>query len=433
MDYSICTYILLAISVVALVFLVAISFYYLIFWTISGKKCVPVPHSDKKTKFAVLIAARNESKVIRGIFTSLKEQTYDPKFFDVWAIVEDENDPTVEIAKEYGYKTFVRDQLREGRRTKGFALQECIEYFKRENIIYDSYMIFDADNVMDSNYIEVMNDLRQTGVKVGLGTRCYTNASKNWLTACSAIMFTYMNQITSRGRTKLFSKATIMGTGYFVDKEIIDDAGGWIFTGMTEDIQLTSYCYYRDIYMRFYPLVRFYDEQSPVYHDVHMQHLRWLAGYFSKRKFLKKEGVQYDYHTKGMQHFMRFEFKVGLFPFLAYIVLCFLLLIACLVFGTFASYAGSKFAPWIFALSGYQLFMMWVMFVIPSSITVYRHNDELKFTTKMKITAVCTYFFFFCDFALAFIDGLLHPKKKGNWTAIDHSGEILDKDAKKVS
>lgn len=433
MDYSLCTYLLLAISVVALVFMAGVSFYYLIFWTISGKKCKPVPHSDKKTRFAVLIAARNESKVIRGIFTSLKEQTYDSNYFDVWAIVESKDDPTNEIAKEFGYKTFVRDQLRDGRRTKGFAIQECINFFKRNNLIYDSYMIFDADNLMDNNYIELMNDLRQTGVKVGLGNRCYTNADKNWMTANSAIMFTYMNQITSRGRTKLFSKATLMGTGYFVDRDIIEDAGGWIFTGMTEDIQLTSYCYYRDVYMRFYPLARFYDEQSPVYHDMHMQHLRWLVGYFSKRNFLKKSGVQYDYHTKGMQRFMRFEFKVGLFPFLFYIILSFLLLLTCLVFGSLATFAGSKFAPWIFGLAGYEFFMMWVMFVIPACITIYRHNDDLKLLLKTRIIAVCTYFFFFADFALALVDSWIHPNKKSNWAKIDHSGEILDKDAKKVS
>ena len=82
----------------------------------------------------------------------------------------------------------MRDRLVEGRKTKGFALQECIDYFSRENLNYDAYMIFDADNILDNNYIEVMNDLRQTGVKVGLGYRNYTNASQNWM--CHYIQMT---------------------------------------------------------------------------------------------------------------------------------------------------------------------------------------------------------------------------------------------------
>ena len=178
------TYIIWAMSAVALVFLFIVSFYYLGMWSISGKKIQEVPHSDKRSKFAVLIAARDESKVISGILTSMKEQTYDHKYFDVWVIVEREDDPTIEIAKSFGFNYFVRDELTEHRRTKGFALQECIRHFDKEDIEYDAYMIFDADNIVDKDFIEKMNDLRQTGVRVGGGYRNFTNANHNWLPSC---------------------------------------------------------------------------------------------------------------------------------------------------------------------------------------------------------------------------------------------------------
>ena len=100
MTYDLLIYFGWAISSVNLVFLFALSIYYLCFWSMSGKDIVPVPHSDKKSKFAILIAARNESHVIGNIFKSLKEQTYDKDYFDVWAIVESEEDPTCQIALE---------------------------------------------------------------------------------------------------------------------------------------------------------------------------------------------------------------------------------------------------------------------------------------------------------------------------------------------
>lgn len=426
---------MIGIALVVLVFLFSYSFYYIVFWTVSGKKIKKVPHSDKLSKFGILIAARNESKVIRNIFQSLKEQTYPKEYFDVWVIVEDENDPTVQIAKEFGYNYFVRDELVDGRRTKGFALQECIRHFDKNNIVYDAYMIFDADNVMDTNYIEVMNDLRQHGVKVGLGSRAFTNADKNWLTAGSAIMFAYMNQITSRARSALFHKATLMGTGYFVDKSIIDEAGGWQFTGMTEDIQLTSYCYYRDVYMKFYPIVKIYDEQADTYKTCHKQHMRWLSGFFSRRKFLKKLGTQQDYHTKGMQSFMRFEFRAGVAPFVIFQVMNILIMILCLVFGSLAVF----FAPnklvmgSIFGVAGFCFGVNYLSFLFAAWMVIYRHNDELKLSKKNQVIAVLTYMFYFYDFGLAFIDYMIHPQKGVTWSTIEHKGELINEDSKKVS
>ena len=421
-----------AITAVMIAFVLIMSIYYLIFWSVSAKKVIPVPHSDKLTKFAVLIAARNESEVIGHILDSLKKQTYPRDSYEVYVIVEKESDPTVEIVKSYGYQIFVRDRLMDGRRTKGFALQECIDYLWANNIEYDSYMIFDADNILEDRYLEVMNDLRQTGVKVGVGFRNFTNANTNWLTVGSSVMFAYMNDVTSRGRSILFHKATLMGTGYYVDVDIIKDAGGWIFTGMTEDIQLTSYCYYHDVYMRYYPLVCFYDEQSADYKTVHMQHLRWLAGYFERRKFLKKAGIQYDYHTKGMQSFMNFEFQWGLIPFIIFNVVITLSAIIDLVFGSLAVfYSGSYEIAYLFSLAGVQFLLVYTSFALPAFITILRANDRMDLTRKNKIIGVLTYMFFFYEFVLAFIDGFLHPKKKTTWSKVKHTGEVTNSQIKK--
>ena len=64
MDYNAIIIIMGTITAVMIVFVLFMSIYYLLFWSISGRKEVLVPHSDKLSKFAVLIAARNESEVI---------------------------------------------------------------------------------------------------------------------------------------------------------------------------------------------------------------------------------------------------------------------------------------------------------------------------------------------------------------------------------
>ena len=428
-NFDLVFYFLVAASGVSIVFILFTSIYYLIFWSVSAKATPEVPHSNKKTNFAVLIAARNESNVISHLLDSLLIQTYPRKHYEVYVIVESEDDPTVEIVKNKGFQYFVRDRLTEDRHTKGFALQECIDYLWRNNIDYDSYMIFDADNVVDPNYLEVMNDLRQTGVQVGIGYRNFTNANTNWLTVNNAIMFSYMNQITSKGRSVLFHKATLMGTGYYVDVDIIKDAGGWIFTGMTEDIQLTTYCYYHDIYMSYYPLVCFYDEQSPDKKTVHNQQVRWLSGYFQSRRFLKKEGVQRDYHTKSLQKFMTYEFRAGIMPFIIFNIASFLIAIVSIVFGILSAIYGQDYQTGIiFAVAGFQLSVLYMSFVVPAMLAVIRNREYLKLTPKNTVLGLLTYMIFFYGFVSAFIDLSLHPKKRVTWTRIEHTGEINNKD-----
>ena len=428
-NYELLVDLMVIITSVMIVFVLFMSIYYLAFWSVSARKVEKVPHSDKLTKFAVLIAARNESHVISHILESLKKQTYPRDSFEVYLIVEKESDPTVQIAEQYGFKSFVRDRLMDGRRTKGFALQECIDYLWRNNIQYDAYMIFDADNILEENYLETMNDLRQTGVRVGLGYRNFTNANSNWLTVGSSIMFAYMNQVTSKGRSILFHKATLMGTGYFVDDQIIRDAGGWIFTGMTEDIQLTSYCYYHDINMRYYPVVCFYDEQSPTFKIVHMQHVRWLFGYFQRRDFLKRAGTQHDYHPSKMQSFMNFEFNWGLIPFVIFNVVMVVLAIINIVFASLAvvRHYPTYFIGFLFGLAGFQLLLVYVSFALPAFITVLRDSERMNLSTKNKIIGVLTYMFYFYDFVLAFFDGLFHPSKRTTWK---HTGEVTNKNIK---
>lgn len=428
-DYDLVFIILIATSGVSIVLLMLTSIYYLIYWSISARPLQLVPHSDRKTKFAILVAARYESNVIRHIMDSLDKQTYPREYFEAYFIVESLDDPTVEIVKQRGYQYFVRDQLTDDRRTKGFALQECINYLWRENIQYDAYMIFDADNILEPRYIEVMNDLRQTGVDVGLGYRSFTNADENLIAANSAVMFSYMNQITSYGRSILFHKATLMGTGYFINDTIVREAGSWIFTGMTEDIQLTAYCYYHDIYMCYYPAVCFYDEQATDFKTVHNQHVRWISGYIAPRGFLKKEGIQKDYHSKRLQRMANYEFKVGIIPFVVFNVISVLIFIASIVFGVFSAFYGKDYQTGIiFATGAFQISLVYFCFVLVAMLSIIRNRKYLKLSKKNQIRSMLTYIFYFYDFAMCFFDIMIHPWKRKSWVRIDHSGEITNKD-----
>lgn len=432
-DYDLALYILDAIFYGVIIVMFALSWFYIAGFFLSMKRIKKAPHSDKLTKFAILVPARNESTVVGNIMHALSVQTYPKDYYDVWFIVESEQDPTYQMALDHGYNVFVRDKLTPQRKTKGFAMQECIRHFKANNLVYDAYMIFDADNVMDIDYIGKMNDLRQTGVEVGVGYRNFTNINDNWLTSGSAILFTYMNSFTSKNRTLLFKKCLIAGTGYFVNADIIDEAGGWIFTGMTEDTEFTTYCEYHNINMCYYPLINFYDEQSPSWRTNHSQHIRWVWGFLTNRKKFIKGGKQHHATSKARNNASIFEYRVSLVPFAVACVVDMLILIGATILYVFSlRQKPDSSMAFLINIIMYAVFL-YLLFVIAAIATIVHNFNRLKMKWWMILLSVVTYPFYFFDVIIAFLHGLFVPKTRKTWTPIKHSGKIRDKRAKKVS
>ena len=423
------------IGTVLIIIIFSVAWYYITYFALAFTKPPVAPKSDKYTKFAILVPARNESKVIHNIINALKAQSYPKEYFDVWFIIESEDDPTAKIAKENGYHYFVRDELTDQRRTKGFALQECIRYFKNNNILYDAYMIFDADNIMEKDFISKMNDVRQEGVQVGVGYRNFTNASTNWMTATSATLFVYMNTITSRGRTILFRKALLNGTGYYVDSQIIDDAGGWIFTGMTEDTELTGYCYYHDVRMRFYPLAQFYDEQATTIKAIHNQHIRWIWGFFYRKKKVKANRDTINYHatSKARHGAAMLEYRLGLIPMAVAMSIAFLTLVTLLVLAIVSLFDAPQYS-WTLFINFTSIFTFtYLLFFGIAMFTLVREKKKLNMSWATILWASATYVLFFAALLWAIVDGLLFPSKRRTWKPIPHDGKIKNKDAKKAA
>lgn len=423
---------------IALIIFVILSWYYVLYFFNAFKKQVPFERGKILYRYAVLIPARNEDKVIKNILSSLQKQDYPKEKFDVYVIVESKDDPTVNIAKKCGYNVIIRKNL-VNRRTKGFALQEAINYLKENNLIYDSVIIFDADNVMNHNYISLLNDCKNKGYQVAVGYRSFTNAQKNWVSACSATLFSFMNQFTSNGRSRYLEKATITGTGYYIDMKVIDDAGGWIWTGMTEDVELTTYCYYHNVKMKYYPFAIYYDEQPTSPKVLHIQHVRWVYGFVANKKHLKNGGVIYNSNQKFKRAISIIEYNMSIWPFtvfviteaLACIAMFILLILAAIEYSRgIISFGTFEWVPYHFI---YNFVLVYFSFVFVAAISLFIDQKNLKFKVKTIINVLFTYAFFFLDFAFSFIDGFFHKRKRTIWTKIEHSGEIIDARAKEIN
>ena len=420
----------------ALLILILLAWYYIAYFFNSLKRDNILPRSNKKYKYAILIPARNEDKVICNLLDSLKNQSYPKELFDVYIIVESKLDPTVKIARKYGYNVIIRKDL-VGKRTKGYALDEAYQYIKEKGLEYDSFFVIDADNVLSKHYINLMNDCKNQGYKVGMGYRNFTNSNKNWISACSATLFAFMNQYTSKGRSKLFKKINLTGTGYYVDKDIIDNIGSWIFNGMTEDVELTCYCYYHNIPMNYYPIAQYFDEQPTDFKTVHKQHIRWVWGYFENRKRFKNKNPDYKALENGKYKTSIFEYNVSIYPLIVMVVLlllAFLLSFSFFIASLFMMIPYKEFATQLVPLTTFYYCIIYFLlldipFVVVAMIVFIISNRYLKFNFKTRLKVYFTFLFFFADFVLAFFDGLFHKYKRTSWDKIPHDGKITSKDA----
>lgn len=406
-----------------IIFLIFIFFsYYLKFFKISKKPDRILKNTEKKFNFAVLIPARNESKVIKNILESLNNQTYDKSHFKVFVITERENDKSNEIALSYGFNFIVRKEI-QNKRTKGFALKEGYDYLIHNNIKFDSLVILDADNIVDKNYLFELNKLKAEGHQVGVGKRYSTNTNASIISASSGLLFSFQSNFVNKSRTELFNKFAINGTGYYVDKKVIEDAGGWIFLGLTEDVELTRYCYYHGVNMGYNPNAIFYDEQPLDYKTMHKQHVRWIWGYFNKNtiKPFKNGGVIYS--KTSFLAMLEYRLSMGLFIFIeaAFALHVIYTLVMSIIAFSRLDISWGLIYLGIMVL---EIIFMFIICSIANMIELAISGKKINASKTMKFKLCVFGFIFWSDFFFSLLDGFFHPSKKYTREKIKHTGKI---------
>ena len=111
---------------------------------------------NKEHKFMAIIPAHNEEAVVANLIESLKHQTYNKDLYDIYVIADNCTDHTAQIARNAG--AIVYERFDETKKTKGYALDWFLQQKIEENADYDALYIFDADNIVDKDFIKNMNN-----------------------------------------------------------------------------------------------------------------------------------------------------------------------------------------------------------------------------------------------------------------------------------
>jgi cellulose synthase/poly-beta-1,6-N-acetylglucosamine synthase-like glycosyltransferase len=229
-------------------------------------------------KYACLISARNEESVIGNLIDSIRANDYPQDLVTIFVVADNCTDNTAKIAREKGAICYER--FDDQHKTKGFALQFLINNIKNDFgavDAFDGYFIFDADNLLEIDYISRMNESFDAGERVITSYRASKNFSDNWISASYALHWLRTIRNENRARS-IFRLATrIQGTGYLVGSEVIPD--GWNFTTLTEDRELSAAAVIRGYRISYNHDAIFYDEQPVDLKIALRQRLRWAKGH----------------------------------------------------------------------------------------------------------------------------------------------------------
>ena len=229
-------------------------------------------------RFAVLVAAHNEEWVIGPLLDNLKRMEYPQELYDVYVIADNCTDRTATIARNTGAR--VEERFSESERGKGYAIRWMLDRLKETSAMYDAVVMFDADNLVATNFLRVMNDRLLEGHKVIQGYLDIKNPFDSWVSISMAISYWYTNRMWQLSRYHLKLSSALGGTGLCIDMALLLQLG-WDATGLTEDVEFGAKCVTRGIYPVWAHDAKVYDEKPITLGASMRQRLRWMQGHFN--------------------------------------------------------------------------------------------------------------------------------------------------------
>lgn len=230
-------------------------------------------------RFAAVVLARNEENVIEELLESLQNQKYPKELLDLYVVADNCTDRTADIARAAG--VFVYERFDDVHKGKGYAMDFLFKHLKQEGKNdYDGYFIFDADNLVDPNFVWEMNRTFDEGYDALTSYRNSKNFGDNWISAGYSIWFLREARFLNFPRMLLGTNCHVSGTGFLVSAKVIEENGGWPFHLLTEDIQFSVDSAIRGRRIGYCDKAVIYDEQPTTFHQSWDQRLRWSKGFY---------------------------------------------------------------------------------------------------------------------------------------------------------
>ena len=261
-----------------------------------------ISRAKTQRRFVVLIPAYKQDEVIEHTVLAILSQSYPQRMFDVTVISDHQDEMTNMRLAQYPI-TLLTPNFAESSKAK--SLQYAILNLP-EFKIYDAVIILDADNIVEQDFLQTVNDAYETSATRAIQTH---RVSRNRDTAAArmdAIFEEINNAIFRKGHINVGLSSALAGSGTIFDFN-------WFKTNVMrtktsgEDKELEAMLLRQQIFIDYFDDILVYGEKQRTTAKLNEQRGRWAARQFRNvirnLKFLPGAifNKQYDLADKIIQ------------------------------------------------------------------------------------------------------------------------------------
>ena len=387
---------------------------YQVFYIAVGLFAKPLvfPDAPADKRYAVLISARNEEKVIGNLVASIRANDYPQDLVDIWLVADNCTDHTAQLVRGLGEHVDERhDADHVG---KGYALTYLLNRMTLQGAAqrYDAFFVFDADNLLDERYISEMNKGFHAGFRILTSYRNSKNID-NWVSAGAALWFVRESRFLNSTRMFLHSSCHVGGTGFLFSREIMERNDGWKFHLMTEDMEFTLDSILHGERIGYVGDAMLYDEQPVTFAQSWRQRVRWSKGFLQVFRYYGPDLVRRAFAEGDFSSIDMMLMICPLTVFWAVRELLGFLFAAC-GFVTWQSQLDNLWA-WVYGTGWSMLGMM-----VIAALTVMAERQRIGATNRELVAYVLSFPLYMLSYIpIAFVALFSKPE----WKPITHNGQ----------
>ena len=225
--------------------------------------------AGKRHTFLVLYPAYNEDRVIVPSVRKFLGQYYPYNNFHV-AVISDHMQPETNNQLREFPITLLTPVFEKSSKAK--AMQYALDQIKDE---FDYVVILDADNVVNSDFLEKLNEVCVKGYKAIQCHRCAKN-SNNDIAVLDGVSEEINNTIFRKAHNRIGLSSALIGSGMCFDYKWFKENVYKLSTA-GEDRELEALLLMQGIYIHYEESIPVFDEKVSNKDNFQKQRLRWMT------------------------------------------------------------------------------------------------------------------------------------------------------------
>ena len=281
---------------------------------------------------------------------------------------------------------------------------------------YDAFCVFDADNIVDKNFLKTMNKHLCQGEEVVQGYRDIKNPTDNWISAGYAIFYWMMNRFYHLARYNAGLSPLINGTGFMVKFDAIRETG-WDTKTLTEDIEFSLKTIIKGKKLGWATDAICYDEQPVDFKASWSQRSRWTIGHIQCLKEYTFSLAKAANENKTLMNFDGLLYMLGSIPM--FLVSILLLLINAVVYLT----KGMTTNDFVINILRFVVPTFFVPIIVATIIMIIDKKPVKKMWTGLLMYPIFLGTWLLINFKCLFI-------QNASWEKIEHTRNVKIDDVK---